>query len=657
MKPYLLGLNIGNSDPSATLFHGAEMIAHAEEERFIRVKKAYKHFPTNAIRYCLSFVPNGLQGIEAINLGFDLDMYTKEVPLHFLEEWSKHGKTKPQQSFNWERKKLEEMHPTNVRQRIERELRDGGLLEGALPPLHWHRHHDCHAYCAHLGSPFERSLAVIIDGVGEIDTASVYDCDGTRFELLHRKTLPESLGWIYRAFTLFCGFEAHEGEGKLMGLAPYGRPDPALDRIMEEVLIWEEDETGAFDFRVNPEFLYMAERDPEMPMLTRHFVETFGAPCQETSDPPQAYKDLAYAFQDRFEKTLERYVRRFLLATGHRNLTLAGGVFLNCKANGHIWRECRDLLDDIYIMPMSGDDGIGMGANMAYALEHLPVSRNDFSLQHVFLGSAFDNDAVRQAAAGFRLRAEFLGERQYAAVAGSLDLDLTAEAVRESLGKTGDGDVIQAKASAYLSENLRRLEDAPEAAARLLAEGKVIAWFQGRMEAGPRALGCRSILADPRNTANRDRVNEKVKFREAWRPFCPSVLAERADDYFEMATQSPYMINTFTVKPRGIEEAPAIVHVDETARPQFLEAEANPRFHRLIEAFAALTGVPIVLNTSMNIKGEPICCTPDDAFQFFFATDIDALVIGDWLVEKAPAASGSLDSSGEESGPVSATGL
>ncbi len=174
------------------------------------------------------------------------------------------------------------------------------------------------------------------------------------------------------------------------------------------------------------------------------------------------------------------------------------------------------------------------------------------------------------------------------------------------------------------------------------------------MEAGPRALGCRSSLADPRNTANRDRVNQKVKFREAWRPFCPSVLAERADDYFELATQSPYMINTFTVTPRGREEAPAIVHVDNTARPQFLEPETNPRFHRLIEAFAELTGVPIVLNTSMNIKGEPICCTPDDAFQFFFATDIDALIIGYWLVEKNLDQAGAAVATEEEKSPVSA---
>ncbi len=647
--PYLLGLNIGRMDPSATLFRGTEVIAHVEEERFSRNKKAPGEFPIQAIGYCLDLVPGGLAGIESINLGFDYDLYTLDVPSYFLKEWHAYP-SKPKEALSYELKLLQDNHPALVKEKIWSELRKAGYLKGTPgtseyrePKFSYFHHHRAHATTAHLCSPFESSLGLVADGRSELDTVTVWDCKGSDVKKLYAKTLPHSLGWAYRAFTLFCGFDAHEGEGKLMGLAPYGQPNADLDRKVAKVLPWHTDENGDFDFSVDARYLYLDKRAAGYSYLTELFLAEFGTPCGKTSEPPQYYRDLAYAFQDRFEKTVLQFARKYLKKTGHRYLTLSGGVFLNCKVSGYVWRECQDLLDGIYIFPMSGDDGIGYGANLVYGLENLSKDRKDYKLETAYLGPSFTDEEIAKAAENFQLRQKFLKDVQYEALIRSLGLTDTPASLKATLGRSAghgaggysDGyNKIARAGHEFLRAGLRKSSAVVDEAADRLAAGQVVAWFQGRMEAGPRALGCRSILADPRTLESWRRVNAKVKFREPWRPFCPSVIAEAATDYFVFPTQSPYMINTFQVSKLARERAPAIVHVDGTARPQFLERKKNPLFYDLIRAFEKRTGVPIVLNTSMNIKGEPICCTPDDAFQFFFATDIDALVIGSYILEK-----------------------
>lgn len=630
---YTIGLNLGRVDPSATLFRGTEIVAHVEEERFSRNKKAVGEFPIEAIRYCLSLVDGGLKNVAAINLGFDLSMFTYEVPRYYIEEWAKYP-NKPAEAANYELNRLEEKNPQRHCALIRRRLTEAGLVNGAFPAINWYGHHYCHALSAHLASPYENSLGIVVDANSEIDTASVWDCRGTSVAKIYGKPLPHSLGWLYRSFTLYCGFDAYEGEGMLMGLAPYGRPDPQLAEKVAAILPWRTDETGAFEFDVDAECVYLGKRSAENPKLSQKLIDVFGPPCPAgTENPGQHYKDVAFAVQDRFEQTLLRFVDRFVKAAGHRTVTLSGGVFLNCKANGRIWREL-DTIDDLFIVPTASDDGIGIGANMAYAVENLSKRRADYRLDHVYLGPAFSDETIGEAIEGFRLRRAVRNKAQYRALAKSLGID--GAGIEARLADEAGYETIAAEASRHLKARARRAENLTAEVAEALAAGKVVAWFQGRMEAGPRALGARSILADPRRMESLEKVNAKVKFRQAWRPFCPTVLDEARADYFVKPTQSPYMINTFATTALAKQQAPAIVHVDETARPQFLTRERNPLFHDLLVAFERLTGVPVLMNTSMNIKGEPICCTPEDALNFYFLTEIDVLAIGSYVIEKTP---------------------
>ena len=632
-KEFTLGLDIDRINASATLFKGNQVIAHVEEERFIRIKHAPQRFPINAIHYCLSFLPDGLDNVAAINLGFDHDMFTYEVPLYFLEEWSAYPQ-KPPEALKFEKYYLTQKHPQRIRETIKDELSQARLVGEYFPPINHYGHHYCHALCAHITSPFESSLGIVADGNSELDTYSVWDCHGSDLKKIFSKQLPDSLGWLYRCFTEFCGFEPNGGEGKLMGLAPYGHYVPEIQQKIDQLISCTKVQDQEIDFHIDSTFLYLSKRDLKHPSFTKTFIDLFGEPATPDSSFDTYYQNVAWAIQDTFETILLTMARRFLTETGHRNLTLSGGVALNCKANGHIWRESQDLLDDIYIFPMSGDDGIGYGANLAYSVVHFPTSLGVSDLESAYLGPEFSNKEIEEYASAFTLRNNFSTKAQYESLVRSLDLDVDSKTLKALTKDRQEYKRIQDLASEYLRVALKRQANVAEYTAEKIATGNIVSWFQGRMEAGPRALGNRSILADPRDISNRDRVNEKVKFRELWRPFCPSVLMEHREEYFELSTQCPYMINTFAVTETARKKAPAIVHVDGTARPQFVTKKAIPRYHQLISEFHKLTGVPILLNTSMNIKGEPICCTPDDALQLFFATDIDILVLGDYILEK-----------------------
>ena len=635
-KEYILGLDIDRINCSATLFKQSRVIAHVEEERFIRIKRAPNRFPINAIKYCLSLVPEGLNSIAAINLGFDHEMFTYEVPMYFLEEWSKYP-SKPPEAINFEQKYLNQKHPRLIRDLIVDELSKSDLIKVGVPPIYEYTHHYCHALCAHITSPFDKSLGIVVDGNSELDTYSVWDCDNTRLTKLFSKQLPHSLGWLYRTFTEFCGFEPNGGEGQLMGLAPYGKPNPELTEKVKQLIDYPQHFNDNFDFDLDATFIYLSERDKAHPKFTKKFIELFGEPATPESSFETYYQNVAYAIQDVFEEVLLGMARRFIIQTGHHFLTLSGGVALNCKVNGYIWKESQDILDDVYIFPMSGDDGIGYGANLAHAVENITTDRNRYRLESAFLGPTYSDEQIASFCSSFTLRDDFGDLKQFESLTKSLSLELQATELEAVSNNPSSYQDIQEYALSFLENNLKFENNVTNYAAQQLADGKVVAWFQGAMEAGPRALGNRSILADPRDVRNRDRVNEKVKFRELWRPFCPSVLADKSDEYFITATQCPYMINTFRVSKKTELVAPAIVHVDGTARPQFVTQSANRKFYQLIQEFFLITGVPMLLNTSMNIKGEPICCTPDDALQLFFATDIDVLVLGNSILEKQAA--------------------
>ena len=482
---------------------------------------------------------------------------------------------------------------------------------------------------AHISSPFKESLGIAIDANGEVENLTVWDCKGIKIKKIYSKGLPTSLGWYYRAFTLFCGFDAYEGEGMLMGLAPYGRSNPEIAAKIEKILFWYDDENGNFEFDVDPEYTYIGEESKLREGLTKKFTALFGKPAKDAENPEQYYRDIAFEAQNRLEKTLLKFVERFLKSTGHVNLTLSGGVALNCKATGYIWKNTK-LLNDVYVIPFASDAGIGVGACLSYLVENHPKRLKKFDLKNGYLGPEYSNDQIDCALSCFELQQSFKNEHQYSSIAKKLsisEIGLKEKLVNSDLN-------ILAKQFLKTYAQVANRDNIIEISAKLLSEGKILAWFQGAMEAGPRALGNRSILADPRTMKSLNRVNEKVKFRQSWRPFCPSVLSEFKDEYFLKTTQSQYMINTFDVSEKTELKAPAIVHVDKTARPQFLESGQNKMFFDLLTEFHRISSIPILLNTSMNIKGEPMCMSPIDALNFYFATDVDALVIGDRIIFK-----------------------
>ena len=466
------------------------------------------------------------------------------------------------------------------RLRVTPLIRNG--LGGYDGPVLFAEHHASHAASAFFPSPFTDAAILTIDGVGEWATATIGEGHGNRITTRQEMHWPDSLGLLYSAFTYHCGFKVNSGEYKLMGLAPYGRPRYAA-RLLDQVIDLRDDGS----FRLNQRFFnYLGG----LTMTSDAFSELFdGPPRMPDAALTQREMDLARSVQDVTEEIVLRMARSAHKLTGSHYLCMAGGVALNAVANGRVKRE--GPFDEIWIQPAAGDAGGAIGAALLASHEWTGAPRvpnpND-SMQGAYLGPSYD--ALELATAFDRLGAhtERLNEAAL--------IDRTAD---------------------------------------LLAAGKVMAWFDGRMEFGPRSLGARSILADPRNPGMQSAVNLKIKFRESFRPFAPSVPAERASEYFDLEGESPYMLQVAPVAAAYRLRIPAVTHVDGSARPQTVTAERAPRFHALLHAFESRTGVPVLINTSFNVRGEPIVCTPEDAYACFMQTNIDYLVMPPFILEKA----------------------
>jgi carbamoyltransferase len=486
---------------------------------------------------------------------------------------------------------------------LKKELsRTGGLKEKALPPLLFAEHHQSHAASAFFPSPFERAAVMCLDGVGEWATSSVWQGEGKNLTPLWEIDFPHSLGLLYSAFTYYTGFKVNSGEYKVMGLAPYGEPK-YVDLILENILDLKDDGT----FRLNMDYFNYATG---LTMTNEKFHRLLDGPPRKPESPlEQRHMDLARSIQVVTEEVMLRLARTVKSETGNDYLCLAGGVALNCVANGIILRE--GIFKDIWIQPAAGDAGGALGAALAIWHQYLGNERT--------LDGAMDN-----------MKGAYLGP-QY-----------SPQEIRTFL------DPIGAKYQ-YTSD-----EELFAHLAEILEAGNVVGWFQGRMEFGPRALGARSILGDPRNTKMQSVMNLKIKYRESFRPFAPSVLAERVADYFEHEGPSPYMLLVAPVKEElcipmteeqqklfGIEKLnvprstlPAITHMDNSARVQTVHEQTNPRYHALLTAFAERTGCPILVNTSFNVRGEPIVCSPGDAYRCFMRTEMDYLVLENFLLAK-----------------------
>jgi carbamoyltransferase len=590
----ILGISGYYHDSAAALVVDGRIVAAAQEERFTRVKHD-SGFPRRAVEYCLAEAAIGPGDVDHVVfyekpfLKFErlLETHLAVAPLGF--------RTFCMAMPLWIHEKL----------RLPAEMGKGlgDLYGGRFVYL---EHHESHAASAFFPSPFQEAAILTMDGVGEWATASIGHGRGNRVTLSHEMRFPHSLGLLYSAFTYFCGFRVNSGEYKLMGLAPFGQPVHA-DLIINRMMDLREDGS----FRLDMSFFNYCGG---LTMTSRAFEGLFGGPPRKAEAPITRREcDLAASIQSVTETVMLRMAAHAHKLTGSSNLCLAGGVALNCVGNGRILRESP--FERIWIQPASGDAGGALGAALFVwhqLLENPRVPGRPDGQQGSLLGPAYAEGETRSFLEGRGARF-----RHFAGGAG-----LCAEV------------------------------------ARLAADGKVIGWMQGRMEFGPRALGSRSILGDARNPAMQTTMNLKIKFRESFRPFAPIVLRERASEFFDMGpdAESPYMLLVAPVRGQRAPDAgtatgldrirqvrssiPAVTHVDGSARVQTVDRERNPRLHELLEAFAGITGCPVMINTSFNVRGEPLVCTPGDAYKCFMATDIDALVIDDFVLlkEEQPAA-------------------
>lgn len=591
---YVLGISAYYHDSAATLLKNGKVLAAVEEERFTRIKHDGS-FPSKAIDYCLNEANIRISDVDYItffekpNTRFKrriastfayaprgLDLYLRSIP-------------------NWVKKKL------YVKDMIYEELNKTYPYMAALPEVLYAHHHQSHAASAFFPSPYQSAAVLCIDGVGEWTTTSAWRGEENKLHSLWDLKFPHSLGMLYSAFTYYTGFKINSGEYKLMGLAPYGEPI-YRKLILDNLVDLKEDGT----FKLNMDyFSYGFSFD----FINNRFRDLFGLPPRKPEGViDQKYIDIARSIQDVSEEIIVRLARTMYKEVHQENLCLAGGVALNCVANGKVLKSVP--FKNIWIQPAAGDAGGSLGAALATWHEHLNHPRNykknSDNMKGSFLGPQFSNEEVIK-----RLL-------QFSAVYEEYD------------------------------EN-----ELVEKTAQLIAQEKVIGWFQGRMEFGPRALGHRSIIGDPRSVKMQSVMNLKIKFRESFRPFAPIIKQERASEFFDIESKSPYMLLVAQVKedflvkdtekePKvGLDKLkvirsifPAITHVDNSARIQTVDPETNPIFHKLLNAFESDTGCPILINTSFNVRGEPIVCTPEEAYTCFMRTNMDCLVIGNFLFYK-----------------------
>jgi carbamoyltransferase len=585
----VLGISGFYHDSAAALVVDGELVAAAQEERFTR-KKHDAAFPLNAIAYCLHTGQVEPDGLAAV-VYYDKPLSTFVRLLRTYLRVGPRGFRSFQQAMPiWLRQKLW------IPYEIEKGLRGLGYRMPA--DLWFTEHHQSHAASAFFPSPFESAAVLTFDGVGEWATASIGVGRGNTVELVEQLNFPHSLGLLYSAFTQYCGFRVNSGEYKLMGLAPYGEP-AYRDLILDELIDLHDDGSFEMDLKY---FDYLGG----LTMTSLRFHRLFGAPPREPEgELTQRHMDLARSVQEVTEEVVLRMARHAAELTGETRACLAGGVALNCVANARL--RADGPFEELWVQPAAGDAGGAVGSAL-YGW---------YQLQ--------DHERA---------------------------VDGTADLMRGSLlGPRFDSDAI----SAWLDEEgLPHTRVAPGERARRVAElvaaGNVVGLFQGRMEFGPRALGSRSIIGDPRDPELQSRMNLKIKYRESFRPFAPSVLAERAGEWFEVDGPSPYMMFTADVHPdhrrdpggrpedlRGWvnqvrSDIPAVTHVDGSARLQTVSADQAPGFHAVLTAFEELTGCPVLVNTSFNVRGEPIVCTPEDAYACFARTELDALVLEDCIL-------------------------
>lgn len=605
----ILGISCFYHDSAATLLVDGKVVAAAQEERFTR-RKHDPEFPTEAIKFCLQQGQINLAQLDRI-VFYDKPLLKFE---RLLETYLAHAPRGFTSFLNaipiWAKQKL--FLKQTLRKALQ-PLLDTTQVEtstATLPALEFTQHHQSHAGSAYYPSPFNEAAVVCLDGVGEWATTSIWHGQGSQLTALREIHFPHSLGLLYSAFTYYCGFKVNSGEYKLMGLAPYGQPR-YVDTILQHLITLHDD--GSFALNMD----YFAYPIGDV-MTSAKFHQLFQAPPYIYDSPPdQRCMDLARSIQVVIEMAVINIAKAAQKSTGSQNLCLAGGVALNCVANGKL-REAG-IFQQIWVQPAAGDAGGSLGAAYcSYYLHHSDAQKpTSDQMQSTYLGPSFTDEQILKALKDWQLP-------------------------------------------------YRKVEQTPSLlteAAKLLAADKVVGWFQGAMEFGPRALGNRSILGNPASSEMQSVMNLKIKQRESFRPFAPAILQERLTEYFDTEQPSPYMLDVANIKQEhrlttntdspnpssqsnekplqgmdllAVERSilPAITHVDFSARVQTVNAQSNPLFHQLISEFDQLTGLPVIINTSFNVRGEPPVCTPNDAVRCFLATDMDYLCVGSFVLNK-----------------------
>ncbi|OGG92964.1 MAG: hypothetical protein A2527_04325 [Candidatus Lambdaproteobacteria bacterium RIFOXYD2_FULL_50_16] len=592
----ILGISAYYHDSAAALVRDGVIVAAAQEERFTRIKHD-PDFPHEAVKYCLREAGIHLGQVDYL-VFYDKPLVKFDRLLETYFGFAPRGFRSFVTAMPvWLKEKL------FLKETIKRELAQTfGIKKSELPQLLFDQHHHAHAASAFFPSPFERAAVLCLDGVGEWATTSVWLGEGNRLTPVKEIRFPHSLGLLYSAFTYYCGFKVNSGEYKLMGLAPYGEPK-YVDLILDNLVDIKEDGSFWLDQRY---FNYATG----LTMTGPKFDELFGGPPRKSeTDISQREMDIAASIQVVTEKLVIHLAKKVREELAVDYLCLAGGVALNCVANGKLLRE--NIFKDIWIQPASGDAGGALGAALGVWHQYLDqprVAGPDDQMRGAYLGPRFDGEAIEKDLSPYQAKFEKLEEE----------------------------------------ELLARLSD-------ILAQDKVVGWFSGRMEFGPRALGGRSIIGDARSSKMQSIMNLKIKYRESFRPFAPVVKADKVAEWFDQKGPSPYMLLVADVvqsKQRPMSEAqkglfgidklkvprseiPAVTHVDYSARIQTVHQETNPRFYKLLDRFEAKTGCPVLINTSFNVRGEPIVGSPEDAYRCFMRTEMDYLVLENYLLEKS----------------------
>jgi len=570
----IIGITCIGPDPSVCVMDSGKILSMVEEERITRIKHANVDFPKEAFKFCLNQSGLTIEEIDVITYPWEASKFSSGYIQKFYDSINQ-TYDKDDRTLEWEKEQLTIFNEDALRRRILSEVKNLCPNANKLPEVVFTPHHYSHAFQSYFMSKMKKSLIFTIDGSGDENCTVIWKGESNQLTKLKEYNIPHSLGWFYAAFTEFLGFKAYDGEYKVMGLAAYGTYDEKLINKVNQVLSY--DANG--NYKVNPYFIFYGEHTYSG-RYTDKMVELFGEP--NVSQSVSSYmKNVAFAIQFHLEEVCCRQAKYWVEKTGIRNICLGGGVAMNVKMAGRLRQE--DFVDQVFVPYCSSDLGLSLGSAMVHSKNS--GIKLDSRLDSPFWGPSFNNDFIEGILKECKLK-------------------------------------------------YKKVEKVGDIVAKLLAEQKIVGWFQGRGEVGARALGSRSILADPRKVENKDRVNKVIKQRELWRPFCPSILEDRSTDYFEGCTRSPYMTMTFHSMRKTEDTIPAVVHIDKTVRPQTVNKTQGKEYYRMLNKFYELTGVPVVLNTSFNVKEEPIVHHPLDAIRCFYSNGLDVLAIGNFILEK-----------------------